>query len=191
MKISVRSLVGVALALSLMPGSVAQAADAADKTGTVEIGAPFAWDGTRANGANVNYWNLTGRGNLGPFTTSTCTKDAQTYCDVILVAFSNPLTAAEIQSGKKSKTRNVNVLIKDYGPVPDPATDFDLIAFASDSTGFRGTELKRDGDATATAAETLTFPLETTIDEPTKYVRVEVVYWAVVDSSYKGTAKFL
>ena len=172
----------------LVPGSV-QADQAADFTGKVEAGKPYTWDGTVATGANWNYWSQVPA--LAPvFPVGTCTRTPQTFCDQVLVEFSNPLTQAEIDAGKTFKTKTATLRISNYAPVPDPATDFDLIAFASDAAGTKGDELGRDGDLTDTANETVSFPVRTTIAQPSAYVLLQVVYFAVAQTGYDGTATF-
>ncbi len=181
-----RIVLAAAALLVLLPTS-AQAAP--DFTGKVEVGKPYTWDGTVATGANWNYWGQVPA--LAPvFPVGTCTRTAQTFCDQVLVEFSNPLTQAEIDAGKTFKTKTATLRISNYGPVPDPATDFDVIAFASDATGAVGDELGRDGDLTDTANETLSFPVRTTISQPSAFVLLRVVYFAVANTGYDGTATF-
>jgi hypothetical protein len=73
-----------------------------------------------------------------PVAPGTCSDDRDSYCDTVLLEFSNPLTDAEIAAGKTSKKKNATVTITNYAPVPDPGTDFDLILFSSDPQGNEG-----------------------------------------------------
>lgn len=187
-----RIALAVTAALVLVPTG-AQAAP--DKTAKVEVGTPYTWDGEVANGLNINYWGLLGSNPnvTGVFPRSTCNDDVRSKCETILLEFSNPLTQEEIDAGKTFKTKTATVTITNYGPVPHPGTDFDLIAFESDTEGTRGVELARDGsfdDPEEPATEIVTFPVRTTINQPSVFVLVEVVYFAVVNSGYDGTAQF-
>jgi len=187
-----RIALAAAAMLVLLPTG-AQAAEAPDKSGKVEVGTPFTWDGEVANGLNLNYWGLLGNAAAPVFPRSTCNDDVQSKCEVILLEFSNPLTQEEIDAGKTFKTKTATVTITNYGPVPHPGSDFDLIAFESDASGTRGTEVARDGsldDPEEPATEILTFPIRTTINEPSKYILVEVVYFLVAQSGYDGRGTF-
>lgn len=184
------ALVATALFV-LVPATQAQAAP--DKTAKVEVGTPFTWDGEVASGLNLNYWGLLGNNATPVFPRNTCSDDIRSKCEVILLEFSNPLTQEEIDAGKVFKTRTATVTITNYAPAPHPASDFDLIAFESDAQGIKGTEVARDGsldDPEEPATEILTFPVRTTINQPSVYILVEVVYFLVAQSGYDGTAQF-
>ena len=176
-----------AVAVLMLLPSGAQAAP--DFTGKVVVGTPYSWDGTVATGANWNYWGLVpAAAPVAPV--GVCTRTPQTFCDQVLIEFNNPLTQAEIDAGKTFKTRTATVRISNYAPVDDPATDFDLLLFASDAQGTVGDELGRDGDLTDPANETVSTPIRTTINQPSVYVLARIVYFAVAQTGYDGTATF-
>lgn len=169
--------------LALAPAA-AQAAPA--RSITLAAGETKTYSGATATGLNANYFDITD-GNGGMYAApGTCSTDTQSYCDTTLLSFSNPVPEDDAD-GKL--TKKVTVTLGEYGPVPDPASDFDLLAFKSDATGARGAELGRDGDTTDTAAETVSFTLTTTRAEPTAHVLLDVVYFAVVNGSFKATIK--
>jgi hypothetical protein len=184
-----RIALALTAAIVLLPATAR--AEAPDRTFKVDAGATVAWDGTQTTGLNVNYW---GQANgVHPVPPGTCSNDRDSYCDTILFEFSNPLTQAEIDAGKTSKKKNATITITNYGPVPDPGTDFDLHVFSSDAQGTIGDELGQsavwgydDGDGT----ESVTTQITTTLAQPSKFVVAEIVYFIVVDSSYDGSAKF-
>lgn len=179
-----RILALTAAATVLLAGS-AHAAPA--RTLSANAGQTITWDGAQAIGANVNYFDIT-EGNGGSYAApGTCTTDARSYCDTTLVKVTNPVPD-EDADGVLTKTARVT--ISDYGPVPDPATDFDLLAFKSDANGTQGAEYARDGNLDDTANETVSFSVKTTRAEPEQWVLVQVVYFASLNSGYKGTFKF-
>lgn len=184
-----RVLLATAAAVVLLPGTAH--AEEADFTAKVDAGTTHTWTGTHATGLNVNYWGMFE--GTHPTPPGTCSDDRDSYCDTVLLELSNPLTQEDIDAGKTSKKKTLTVTITDYGPVPDPATDFDLILFTSDAEGTKGDELGQsavwgydEGDGT----ETVPTQIVTTLAEPSKFVLVEVVYFIVSDSHYTGTAKF-
>jgi hypothetical protein len=155
----------------------------------VSAGTTYTWDATPTTGLNVAYWGV-------PFTgvgaTSACGDEVADYCETRLFELSNPLTQADIDAGRTKRTKSATITINNFGPVPDPVTDYDLLVFDSDANGTRGDEL-----ATSTAYgheqagdESVTLSIVTTLAEPSKYVFVEIVYFAVVNSSFKGTVQF-
>ena len=179
-----RILLATVAALVLLPAT-AQAEASTDKTGKVEIDKPFTWDGTQTVGLNVaHYW--------GPIEEGTCTHDPHSYCETLLIEFSNPLTQEEIDSGKTSKTKGASITIGEFGPVPDPVTDFDLVVFESNAEGTKGSEIGRSAAFGPDQAgdESVFLSIRTTISQPSVYVYVDVVYFAVVATGYVGTARF-
>ena len=183
-----RILLATIAALVLLPATAQ--AETPDVTAKVDAGQTYSWTGSTATGLNVNYHGQFD--GVHPAASGTCSDDRDTYCDTILLEFSNPLTQAEIDAGKISKKKNATVTINQFGPVPDPVTDFDLILFESDASGTRGDSLGQsaawgydDGDS-----ESVTTQITTTLSQPSKFVLVEVVYFIVSNSSYKGTAAF-
>jgi hypothetical protein len=109
---------------------------------------------------------------------------------VILFEFSNPLTPQEIAAGKKSKTKGVTITADTFSPTDGPVTDFDLLAYESDPGATVGALLDSDGNLQNTTQEQLTFSIVTTPTEPSKWVVLHVVYYQVVNGTYKGHAKF-
>ncbi|MGH2691906.1 MAG: hypothetical protein ACRDHM_05335 [Actinomycetota bacterium] len=176
-----RIVLATTAALLLLPGT----AHAADKTGKVEIGAPFTWAGTQTVGLNVaHYW--------GPIDEGVCTHDPQSYCETVLIEFANPLTQAEIDAGKTSKTKSASITINNFGPVPDPATDFDIVVFESDAAGTKGSEIGRSADFGPAQAgdESVPLSIRTTVTQSSVFVYVDVVYFVVLGTGYTGTATF-
>lgn len=184
----------VAFVLFLVPSTAAGASSEAppgvDQVGSVGPGGTFAWTGSTATGFNNYYWDPAGAGPVGPFEPQKCTKDVATYCDVILLEYSNPLTAAEIAAGKTEKTKNTTITIDNFTPTGGPVTDYDLFAYASDANGTLGEVLDSDGSLTNTTRERVAFPVTTTVGEPSVWVLIRVVYYQVVNGSYKGNAAF-
>lgn len=189
------ALVGLAVALTLVPGLGATATDdAPDKTGKVEIGKPFAWDGTRKIGSNPYYFKQAGAqpDELGPFSTFTCSNLPHQTCEVVLLEFSNPLTQAEIDAGKTTKTKTATITVDRFDPAQ---VDFDFVVYASDSTGkkgefFTGAQAGSQSANNPGQAESLQIPIDTTIDQPSVWVLLEVVYFAAPNAAYKGVARF-
>ncbi|MGH2691877.1 MAG: hypothetical protein ACRDHM_05185 [Actinomycetota bacterium] len=184
-----RILLATVAALVLLPATAR--AETPDYSAKVEAGTTYNWNGSEATGLNVNYWGMFA--GVHPVAPGTCSDDRDSYCDTVLLEFSNPLTQAEIDAGKTSKKKNATITISNYGPVPDPGTDFDLILFTSDAQGTKGDELGQsavwgydDGDGT----ESVTTSITTTLAQPSKFVLAEVVYFIVGNSSYDGTAAF-
>lgn len=156
-----------------------------DKTISLVAGTTQTWDGTEAVGFNVNYFGLAGGDAVIP--PGTCSHAVLTRCETVLFEFSNPLTQAEIDAGKTSKTKTTTVSIGEYAPFV--ACDFDLRAFSSDAAGTPIEQIGQSGENPG-EPETISLSIRTTIDQPTQYVLVHVVYFAVPNSSYKGTVTF-
>ncbi len=189
------TLIGVALSLSLVPGAAATAVDEApNKTGKVVVGTPFTWDGTRKLGANPYYFRQAGQqpDQLGPFSTYTCSSQPYQTCETVLLEFSNPLTEAEIAAGKTTKTKTATITVDRFDPAQ---VDFDFVIWQSDSTGKKG-DFFTGASGTSTSgrnpgvAESLAVQIDTTIDQPSVWVLLEVVYFAAPNATYKGTARF-
>jgi hypothetical protein len=161
-----------------------------DQAGTVVIGTPFNWNGSTATGLNQYYWDPAGQGDVGPLTHTTCNKDPLFYCDQILVEFSNPLTQAEIDAGKKTKTKSATVTIDTFSPADGPVTDFDLFTYESDANGTLGAQIDSDGALENTTQEVNTVSIVTTPTQPSKFVLVRVVFFTVTNGTYKGHARF-
>jgi hypothetical protein len=183
-------LVPLSGARAIPLGSETDVPPGVDKQATVKATETYNWDGSVASGLNQYYWDPVGLGPVGPLTDHTCTKQVETYCDVILFEFSNPLTPQEIAAGKKSKTKGVTITADTFSPTDGPVTDFDLLAYESDPGATVGALLDSDGNLQNTTQEQLTFSIVTTPTEPSKWVVLHVVYYQVVNGTYKGHAKF-
>jgi hypothetical protein len=184
-----RIMLATAGFLLLLPGTAH--AETPDVTQKVDAGTTYNWEGSTATGLNVNYHGQFD--GVHPTPAQTCSDDRDSYCDTILLEFSNPLTQADIDAGKTSKKKNATITITNYAPVPDPGTDFDLRIFTSDAQGSVGEELGEsavwgydDGDGT----ESVTTQITTTLAQPSKYILAHVVYFIVVNSKYSGSAAF-
>ena len=124
----------------------------------------------------------------------TCTKDPNTYCEQILVAYDNPLTEEEIAAGITSKKKATTIRIDQWDP-PHPVTDFDLIVFESDSKGTVGNEIAQSADGitclcTDLNYETVSFNVTTTDVTPVKWLLVRVVFFQSPRTEYVGTVTF-
>ena len=180
MKRTIRLLVAV-MVVSALPFS---GASAADKTGTVVAGTPYAWDGVVATG--TAFQNFIG--GTGPVPPLECSKDPTSYCETVLVGFDLTLTEAEKLAGLTRKRVNGEISI---GSPTVPVYDFDLIIYDSDANGTKGARLGSVGDLDETPGEesyTLS-GITGTIANPIKYYLVEVVYFTSVQGNYKGTAR--
>lgn len=182
------------LPVALLAAPSASAEAATDRTLSVSAGSgSTTWKGTAAPGLNAYYFGVVGDpapATLGPLRRGTCGKTVTDYCDSTLLELSNPLTDAELAAGKTSKTRTATITIGEYAPVPDPATDFDLVVWAVDAAGNRTTEVARDGDQTDTANETVSFSVKTTPAASTVRYVVDVVYFASAGSGFTGRIGF-
>ncbi len=166
-------------------------AQAADKTFKVNSGQRLDWQGQSAQGvSNYYYWDPVGAGNTGPFTHTTCNKERTTYCEQVLVELANPLTAAEIESGVESKIHAVTVWLDAFSQPRGPVNDFDLLVYASDAAGTRGELLDSDGNLQNTTVELVSFDVVTTPTEPSKFILIDVVYYQVVNGSFRGHITF-
>ena len=177
------------LVMSVLP---ATGAVAADKTGVVSPGVPFAWDGTRKVGTNPYYFGGAGPtpASAGPFTKFTCSAQPYQTCETVLLELRNPLTQAEIDAGVVEKFASASVRIDQFDPAQ---TDFDLAAYATDATGtkgpfFGGTQANSTSGNNPGEAEALTFEIMTTAQQPSVYVLLEIVYFAAPNATFKGSA---
>lgn len=140
-----------------------------DQTITPASG-PQNWTGNLASGANANYNFSTGEPcNNHPNAES---------CDIFLlhVDISSDPTFWQNNGG------GVEVAISNY--VPNPASDFDMQAFVSDSNGTKTETLA--GSSGNLAGE----PEQFTIPNADGYYLVQVAYFAVTASQYSGTIRF-
>ena len=140
---------------------------APDRTVTATPTAPAEWTGATANGANTNYDSASG---------APCTKTPDEYCDITLVHVDVP---ASYWSG-----RSGGVEFRTFDYVPLPSSDFDLYVYESNAAGRRG---RLVGSSGAVPGE----EERTTVSRASGYYLVQVVYFAVLASNYKGSAKFV
>ena len=189
-----RALGLIVLASLVVTASPATADAPPDKTGKVVVGTPFTWDGTRKVGANPYYFKQHSAlpNEAGPFKTYTCSAQPYQTCETVLLEFSNPLTEAEIAAGKTSKIKVATVTLNAFDPAQ---SDFDFVAYASDAQGTKG-EFFTGAAGTSTSgnnpgvAESKSFDIVTTIDTPSVWMLVEVVYFAAPNATFKGKATF-
>ena len=177
MKQSLRVLV---CALGMVLVSVAAASAAPDRTIEMTPGTLKTWAGTDAPGANVAYW---GDPVTGSNATRACGKNVQDYCDYVLLAFTNPVPDTDAD-GRVTRSATITV------DANNDVSDFDLVAYASDAAGTRGTELVRDARFIyAATTETVTVSVQTTRTQPTVYVLAEIVYFTAAQG-YAGSVSF-
>ena len=165
-----RTLIATAAAVALLPFGGVSAADytvvlTPGDAETIAHGIPM--------GTNVNYFGEVGENEYVP--TGTCTKDPTTYCETVLVQLDNPVPANPDGSPAVAK-RSLRVTVS----WDEEVSDFDLVAFVSDAEGVRGAELGQSASWTyeAGSGEALTLLITTNTDTPTKYVLLELVYFA-------------
>ena len=199
-------LIVAALVAAALPFSGASAAP--DRSGIAAKGAPYEWDGGVATG--TAFENVIGEVEtpavpVGGITVGDqtvpvvgtvpgmvvadglqCTKDPTAYCETVLVGFDLALTAEEVAAGKTRKSGNAQIAI-DNPTVA--AYDYDLAVYESDAEGARGAQVGTSGAFDETPGEeALDVPIKGTIDEPTDYYLVEVIYFTSVQGNYKGHA---
>jgi hypothetical protein len=185
-----RLVASTALALATVVAFAAPASAAPDKTGTAAPGAPFKWAGTQATGLNVGYFLID----------PVCSHQPHQYCETVLVEFNLPVTDLPAP-GATPQTVQVDgtgrVTIGNYAPFP--LSDFDLVAFASDAAGTKGEELDSSGEL-AGDPEEVAVPITSTatvnpdgsvVRNESTWVLLEVVYFAVPQSNYQGTAEIV
>jgi hypothetical protein len=181
----VLAFAALAVFIPATPGSAA-----ADHTGVVAAGAPFAWAGTTATGLNTSDF----AGDL------VCGKDVDNYCDGTLLQINLPipdsmLPAPSSQPQTVYLDKTVAVTIDTYAPYP--LCDFDLNVFSSDATGAQGDQLDSSGNNPG-EAEDVSFSVESTatvnpdgsVDrQETSWALVQAVYFTVPQSNYQGHAR--
>lgn len=125
----------------------------------------------------------------------TCSKDPNTYCEQVLIEYSNPLTPEEIEAGLTEKRQRSTVKV-DWasgvtaeGVDPAIAMDFDLLVYQSDSTGALVSEIGRSA-AGPTSSEQVDLSVTTTAVQPSVFVVVRVIYFAAPATSYRGSVTF-
>jgi hypothetical protein len=185
-----RLVASTALALATVVAFAAPASAAPDKSGTAAPGAPFKWSGTAATGLNVGYFLID----------PVCSHQPHQYCETVLVEFNLPVTNLP-PPGPTPQTVQADgtgkASIGSYAPFP--LSDFDLVAFASDAAGTKGEELDTSGEP-AGDPEEVAVPITSTatvnpdgsvVRNESTWVLLEVVYFAVPQSSYQGTAEIV
>lgn len=169
-------LAAAVMALALLPamGAIAEP----DETATVNKGESFEFGAHALAGTNVN-WHT----QYAPHApTGTCNKDPRTTCDTFLVELSNPVDPAELEANPDAfNRRNVSVTLGNF------VGDVDLALYEADAEGTRGTLLGKSGNATFDEAVSST--IRTTGDEPSKWVIIDVIYWAHA-GPYDGILQF-
>lgn len=138
-----------------------------DRERTTRPGQPTRWDGAAASGANVNYSAESGK---------PCGATPADYCDVTVLNVDVGPDYWDTHAG------GVEIRLDSYRP--NPTSDFDLYVYESDDAGRRG---KLVGSSAAVPGQ----PEATTVTEPAGYYLVQVVYYAVTESRYTGTARFV
>ncbi|MGH2692073.1 MAG: hypothetical protein ACRDHM_06185 [Actinomycetota bacterium] len=166
----------------LLPGT-ASAHEAFE--GTVTPGTPFTWDGTRATAFNISGFN---NGNV-----ATCGEDIDDFCEYAHITANLPFPAG---STAKTYTKSLTFMIDTFDP---PVTDFDMALYTSDATGakldrldFSGNNPGEAEDLSTSVRSTRTYNADGTVatENITSYYLIEVVYFAAVNATYKGTATF-
>lgn len=176
-------VLAAALLFSMLPISSAQAVPVTHNL-AVNNGETKTWNGTAAVGANANYNGAVEP--LGPG--RECSNDIQTKCEYALVALTNPVPETDLD-GKLN--RSTTITIDTFSP-ESPASDFALTVYTTDKDGaVRGDELgTSDNTSVPDPDEVVSFSVQTTRTEPTKYFLVEVAYFTSLNGSYKGTVRF-
>ena len=165
----------MALAIALVPG-----VGAADPPPHIEVitiapgDDPVVHTGNTATGSNVEYNFSTGEPCVEDQT------DPSAYCDLSLlhVDLSSDPDFWDSHGG------GVSVRLFNYSGVSGPASDFDLQIWTSNPDGDKGDELVGSSGNPPGSEE------QTTVSEPDGYYLIQVVYFAVVQSSYDMEIKF-
>jgi hypothetical protein len=164
----VTAAVAAAAALTIQPSLASGHPNhTPDRTIAVDPSAPQTWDGALASGANVEYDGSSGE---------PCGKTPDSYCDITLLNVNVAPSFWDTRGG------GVQVDVTDF--VPNPASDFDLYIYESDANA-------RVGRLVASSADIPGAEESTTIDRASGFYLVQVVYFAVTASRYKGSAKFI
>ena len=167
------------------------ASAAVDRRFAMDRGERESWVGqSKQLVTNYNYWDTAGLGAIGPVATTTCTKDATTYCEQILVELRNPVTVADEAAGDKIKSAPVTVWLDGFGTLTGPVNDFDLLVYESDPSGARGKLIASDGNLQNTNKELVQFSVGTDVSTPSAWVLIDVVYYQVVNGGYSGHIHF-
>jgi hypothetical protein len=134
------------------------------------------WTGTTATGANANYNFNTGEPCFHP--DPTVSPDPR-KCDIILLH----VDLTEAPNYWTDFGGGVEVSIGNYTV---PSSDFDLQCYRADATG-----LKLPGGPVCNSGALAGQPERSNISEPSGYYLIQVVYFAVTNSSYTGNIRFV
>ena len=169
-------LAAAVMALALLPAMGVLAEP--DDTATVAKGESWEFGAVAMAGTNINWHEQ-----YAPHApVGTCNKNPETTCDTFLVELSNPVDPAKLEADPNAfNRRNVTVTLGNY--VGDP----DLAVYAADAEGNRGTLLGSSGNPTF--EESVSATIRTTGEEPSKYIIVDVIYWAHA-GPYDGLVQF-
>ena len=145
-----------------------------DRRGAVSPESPLTWQGTAATGSNVYV----------AYPSRCSSQDPKARCEHVLVEMTNPPA-----DGAPSATATATVTIDQFGPVPEPFTDLDLMVYESDELGtlgpFVGESVRWLG--TTPRGEQVTFELQTSAERPSRFYLVRVIYFASAESGYRGS----
>lgn len=150
-----------------------------DLRGKVSADSSFTWEGTAATGLNGQVPFVSREGCSGD--------DPMTRCEQVLVEFANPP-----DGGAESATRTARVTLSQFEPVPEPVTDIDLYVHESDELGTVGPLVgysARFGPPLDPSGEEVAFEVTTTLEEPSTFYIVSIVYFRTVETGYRGTAE--
>ena len=142
---------------------------------SVTAASPYAWTGNAAIGARGFDADSRPCSADNPFN----------RCDLTLLTLDNPPV-----SGATTRRAQGTVKISGYEDTgsPRPVTDLDLYVYDSDQYGTRGPLLGQSTNDAEHITETVKWNVDTTTQQPVRYVLVEVVYYTSANKSYRGTA---
>jgi hypothetical protein len=134
------------------------------------------WTGTMATGTNAEYNFSTGEPCHHP---NPLTDPDPNKCDIMLLH----VDLSEYPTYWDDFGGGVEVSIDNYTV---PASDFDLQCYRADATGLKLTEINSCSSGAPPGS-----PERSTIIEASGYYLIQVVYFAVVNSSYRGRIRFV
>jgi hypothetical protein len=145
-----------------------------DLKGAASPASPYSWNGPRATGVNQTTNEVE------------CRSEPSALCQDILVEVSSPLA-----QGESSATRVASVVLDEFGPVVEPATDIDLYVHESDELATVGSLVDYSASGGGNPVdgfegEKVTFEVTTTTSQPSHFYLVRVVYYQSVESGYRG-----
>lgn len=160
-----RSVASLACLIAFAGADAASAEDP-ERNVTLTPPGPANWTGTLGNGLNQNYDSASGE---------PCGDAVADMCDTTLLLVDVPAGFWDDQGG------GVEVALDNY--VPNPGSDFDLYIYESDAAGTRGALVDQSGGFPG-------LPESAEIPEADGYYLIQVVYFAVVASTYDAEASF-